>query len=55
MGQSDLDPPIIDLNFYGNLPIEMYEYEYVAQLERLNYWIITTCLRKSSAYRCEIT
>ena len=56
MGQSDLDPRAIDLNLYGNLPIEiLYQYEYVALLERLNYGTITTCLRKGSAYRCEIT
>ena len=55
MGQSDLDPRKIDLNLYGNLPIEiLYQYEYVAQLEKLNYGTITTCLRKGSAYRCEI-
>ena len=56
MGQSDLDPRKIDLNLYGNLPIEiLYQYAYIAQLERLNYLIITTFLRKGSAYRCEIT
>ena len=37
MGQSDLDPRIIDLDLYVNLPIEiLYQYEYVEQLERLN-------------------
>ena len=56
MGQSDLDPRKIDLNFYGNLPIEiLYQYTYVAQSERLNYWTITKFLRKGSVYRCEIT
>ena len=55
MCQSDLDPRKIDLNLYGNLPVEiLYQYEYVAQLEKLNYVTITTCLRKGSAYRCEI-
>ena len=35
MGQSDVDPRKIDLNLYGNLPIEtLYQYAYVAQLER---------------------
>ena len=56
VGQSDLDPQKIDLNLYGNLPIELlYQYAYVAQLERLNYGTITTFLRKGSGYRCEIT
>ena len=56
MGQSDLDPRKIDLNLYGNIPIEiMYQYAYVAQLERLNYGTITTFHRKGSAYRCKIT
>ena len=49
MGQSDLDPRKIDLNIYGNLPIEiLYQYAYVAQLERFNYGTITTFLRKGS-------
>ena len=44
MGQSDLG-----LNV--NLPIEiLYQYEYVAQIERLNYGTITACIRKGSAY-----
>ena len=56
MGQSDLDPRKIDLNLYRILPIEiLYQYAYVAQLERLNYGTITTFLRKDSEYRCEIT
>ena len=55
MGQSDLDPRTIDLNLYVNLPIEiLYQYEYVAQVERLNYGTITACLRKGSAYQCKI-
>ena len=55
MGQSDLDPWTIDPNLYGNLPIEiLYQYEYVAQLEKLNHGTITICLRKGSAYRCQI-
>ena len=56
MGKSDLEPCIIDLNLCVNLPIEIpYQYEYVAHMKRLNFLTITTCLRKSSAYRCEIT
>ena len=56
MGQSGIDPRTIDLNLYWNLPIEiLYQNEYVALLERLNYGLITTCLRKGSEYRCEIT
>ena len=56
MGQSDLDLRKIDLNLYGNLPIEiLYQYAYVVQLERLNYGTTTTFLRKGSAYRCKIT
>ena len=54
IGQSDLDPGTIDLNLYVNLPIELL-HQYVAQLERLNYGTITTCLKKDSAYRCKIT
>ena len=51
MGQSDLDPRTIDLNLNVNLPIEiLYQYEYVALIERLNYWTRTACLRKGSAY-----
>ena len=31
MDQSDLDPRTIDLNLYGNLPIDLlYQYAYVA-------------------------
>ena len=56
MGQSDPDPRKIDLNLDGNLPNEiLYQYAYVAQLERLNYGTITTFLKKGSAYRCEIS
>ena len=56
MGQSDIDLRKIDLKLYGNLPIEiLYQYAYVAQLERLKYGTTTTFLRKGSAYRCEIT
>ena len=55
MGQSDLDLRTIDLNLHVNLTIEiLYQYEYVAQVERLNYGTITACLRKNSAYRCKI-
>ena len=55
MGQNDLDPLTIDLNLNVNLAIEiLYQYEYVAQVERLNYWTITACLRKDSAFRCKI-
>ena len=55
MGQSDLDPRTIDLNLDVNLPIEiLYQYEYVAQVERVNYGTITACLSKGSAYRCKI-
>ena len=58
MSQSDLDPRTIDLNLHVNPSIEVFYqcmYENVAQLERLNYWTITTCLRKGSVYRCKIT
>ena len=45
----------IDLNLNANPPIEiLYQYDYVEQLERLNKWTITTCLRKGSAYRFQI-
>ena len=55
MGQSDLDLRTIDLNLNVNLPIEiLYQYEYVAKVERLNHGTITACLRKGSAYRCKI-
>ena len=54
MGQSDLGARTIDLNFNVNLPIEiLYQYQYAAQVERLNYGTITACLRKVSAYRCK--
>ena len=47
MGQNNLDPRTIDLNLNVNLAIEiLYQYEYVAQVERLNYGTITACLRK---------
>ena len=55
MGKNDLDPRTIDLHFNVNLPIEiLYQYEYVAHVERLNYGTITTCLRKCSVFRCKI-
>ena len=45
----------IYLNLNVNLAIEiLYQYEYVAQVERLNYGTITACLRKGSAFRCKI-
>ena len=56
MGQNDLDPRTIDLNLNVNLAIEiLYQYEYVAQVERLNNWTITAYLRKGSAFRCKIS
>ena len=37
MDKNDLDPRTIDLNLNGNLAIEiLYQYEYVAQVERRN-------------------
>ena len=55
MGKNDLDPRTIDVNLNVNLAIEiLLQYEYVAQVERLNYGTITTCLRKGSAFRCKI-
>ena len=55
MGQNDLDPRTNDLNLNVILAIEiLYQYEYVAQVERLNYGTITAWLRKSSAFRCKI-
>ena len=55
MGQNDLDPRTIDQNLNRNLAIEiLYQYEYVAQVERLNYGTITSCLREGSAFRCNI-
>ena len=53
--QSGLDPRAIDPTVYVNLPIEIYQYQYVAHSESLNYGIITTCLRNGSAYQCNIT
>ena len=38
MGKNDIDPRVIDVNLNVNLAIEiLYQYEYVAQVERLNY------------------
>ena len=55
MGQNDLDPRTIDLNLNVNLAVEILnQYKYGAQVERLNYGAITTCLRKGSAFRCKI-
>ena len=55
MGQNDLDLRTINLNLNVNLAIEiLYQYEYFAQIERLNYGLITACLRKGSAFRCKI-
>ena len=55
MGQNDLDPRTIDLNLNVNVAIELlYQQEYVAQVEILNYGTITACLRKGSAFRCKI-
>ena len=55
MCQSDLDPPTIDLSLNVNVATEiLYQYEYVAQVERLNDGTITACLRKGSAFRCKI-
>ena len=55
MGQNDIDPRTIDLNLNVNLAIEiLYQYEYAAQVEKLNYGTITACLRKGSAFRCKI-
>ena len=51
MGQNDLDPRTIDLNLNVNLAIEiLYQYEYVARVETLNYGTITVCLREGSAF-----
>ena len=45
MGKNDLGPRTFDLNLNVNLAIEiLYQYEYVAQVERLNYGTITACL-----------
>ena len=55
MGQNDLDPRTIDLNLNVHLAIEiLYQYEYVPQVERLNYGAITACLRKGAAIQCKI-
>ena len=55
MGKNDLDPRTIDLNLNLTLAFEiLYQYEYVAQVERLNYGTITTCLRQDSAFRFKI-
>ena len=55
MGKNDLDPRTIDLNLNVNLAIEiLHQYEYIVQVERLNYRTITACLRKGSAIRCKI-
>ena len=55
MGKNDLDPRTIDLILNVNLAIEIvYQYDYVAQVERLNYGTITACLRNGSAFRCKI-
>ena len=55
MDQNDIDPRTIDLNLNVNLAIEiLYQYTYVAQVERLNYGTITACLRECSAFRCKI-
>ena len=51
MGKNDLDPRTIDLHLNVNLAIEiLYQYEYVAKVERLNYGTITACQRKGSAF-----
>ena len=55
MVKYDLDPRTIDLHLNVYLAIEtLYQYEYVAQVERLNYGTITACLKKGSAFRCKI-
>ena len=55
MGQNDLDPRTIDLHLNVNLAIEiLYQYEYVAQVERLNHGVMTACRRKGSAFQCTI-
>ena len=55
MGQSDLDPRTINLNLNVNLPIEiLYQYKYVAQVERVNHGSITACIIKGFAYRRKI-
>ena len=55
IGQSDLDPQTIDLNLDVILPIEiLYQYVYVAEIERLNFGTVTACFRKGSAYQKEV-
>ena len=55
MGQNDLDPRTIDLNINVYLAIEiLYQYEYVAQVERLNYGTVTAFLREGSEFQCKI-
>ena len=55
MDQNDLDPRTIDINLNVNLAIEiLYQYEYVAQVERLNYGTIIAGLRKGYTFRCKI-
>ena len=47
MGKNDLDPRTIDLNLNMNLAIEiLYQYGYVAQVERLNDGTITAFLER---------
>ena len=53
--KNDLEPRTIDLNLNVNFAIKiLYQYEYVAQVERLNYGIITACLSKGPAFQCNI-
>ena len=55
MDQNDLDPRTIDLHLNVNLAIEiLFQYEYVAQVERLHYGAITACIRKGSAFQFKI-
>ena len=52
MDQGDLGPRKININLNVNLPIDiLYQYKYVAQVERLNYGTITAYLRKDSGTR----
>ena len=56
LSQSEFDPREIDLTLYVNLYTEiLFQYQYVLQSERMDYGIIKRCLRKSSAYRSDIT
>ena len=56
MGQSDIVSQTIDLNLCVYLSIEiLYQYEYIAQVESMNYETITRYRRKGSAYRCKVT